>query len=248
MQIQKPSEKKNLLESESNRPAPLLYKFRVWRELSFVLLLTFLIFMVTGYFNIFNPLSKMMKGNAGSFIDESYLALNFLLFGLLWFGFRWWNGYHAEITNSNKATEVSKKILKAFDASQDVIFMTDENGVFSYVNPVFTDLYGYAAEDIIGKASPRILKSDHLTERDYKMLWSTIISEKNFKKTIKNKKKDGTLVDIETSINALLSEHGSITGFIAIQRGISERKATEKNSSEPAHDRPVENPAPDLRK
>jgi len=106
--------------------------------------------------------------------------------------------------------------------------MTDENGIFSYVNPIFTDLYGFAAEDIIGKVTPRILKSNHLNERDYKNLWSTILSNKNFKATIKNKKKDGTLVDIETSVNALLSEHGSITGFIAIQRDISERKRAEK--------------------
>ena len=49
------------------------------------------------------------------------------------------------------------RLRQAVDASGEVIFMTDREGVITFVNPQFERTYGYTAEEVIGKATPRLL-------------------------------------------------------------------------------------------
>jgi PAS domain S-box-containing protein len=41
-----------------------------------------------------------------------------------------------------------------------VIFLTDREGIITYINPEFSRLYGYGSEEVIGKTTPRILRVD----------------------------------------------------------------------------------------
>ncbi|MDP3352732.1 MAG: PAS domain S-box protein, partial [Flavobacteriaceae bacterium] len=127
-----------------------------------------------------------------------------------------------------KETEVAfnkqlQKLNFAIDAVRDVVFMTDINGIFTYVNEAFTHLYGYPPEELIGKVTPRILKSGVLSENDYKLLWSTIYNKRPFNLNIKNKHKNGHLIDIEISLSAITNDNEQIIGFVAIQRDITEK-------------------------
>ncbi len=56
-----------------------------------------------------------------------------------------------------RAEEELLKLRKAVDASGEAIFMTDREGVITFVNPAFTCLYGYTAAEVVGKTTPRIL-------------------------------------------------------------------------------------------
>ena len=47
-------------------------------------------------------------------------------------------------------------LRQAVDASGDVVFITDTDRVFTYVNQQFAKVDGYAAEDVVGRATPRI--------------------------------------------------------------------------------------------
>mgnify|MGYP000566004639 CR=1 FL=1 len=51
------------------------------------------------------------------------------------------------------------RMRQAIDASGEVIFMTDRNGTITFVNPEFEKLYGYAASEVVGRVTPRILSS-----------------------------------------------------------------------------------------
>jgi len=50
-------------------------------------------------------------------------------------------------------------LRQAVDASGDVVCITDTDRVFTYVNQPFAKVYGYAAEDGVGRARPRIATS-----------------------------------------------------------------------------------------
>lgn len=63
-------------------------------------------------------------------------------------------------SEKKKSEKKLQKLNLAINNSREVIFMTDMEGSFTFINSEFTKLYGYADEEIIGKASPRILKSD----------------------------------------------------------------------------------------
>ncbi|MBS3992614.1 MAG: PAS domain S-box protein [Bacteroidetes bacterium] len=127
----------------------------------------------------------------------------------------------------------AKKLLqvnKAVDAAKDVVFMTDINGVFTYVNSSFTALYGYSSEDLIGKTTPRILKSGLLPNEVYNNLWKSLYNKKPVNLELKNKHKNGQLIDVESTLSSVIDKDNEIVGFIAIQRDITARlKALKTN-------------------
>jgi PAS domain S-box-containing protein len=133
-----------------------------------------------------------------------------------------------DITERKASEETLVKLKKAVDASGEVIFMTDREGLFTSVNPEFTRLYGYTEQEVMGKVTPRILKSGDKTPAEYADMWKTALDKRVFQGEIVNKTKDGRRVDIETSVSAISGDRGEILGFLAIQRDIAERKQAEE--------------------
>jgi len=126
---------------------------------------------------------------------------------------------------------VSEELLKlqnAVERSGEAIFITDREGFIQYANPEFSRLYGYRKEEIIGKQTPRILKSGKLSRSDYEKFWNSILNKKIFKGEWVNKCKDGREIDVEGSASPLLNDIGEIIGFLAIQRDITSRKRYEQ--------------------
>jgi len=133
-----------------------------------------------------------------------------------------------DITERKQAEEALVKLNKAIYTSGEAIFLTDREGVFTFVNPAFTALYGYSSEEIVGKVSPRILKSGLMEENDYKLFWETLLSGKEVRGELINKRKDGTSITIESTSSPIFDENKNIIGFLGIQRDITERKRAEE--------------------
>ena len=131
--------------------------------------------------------------------------------------------------SQNKHTQSELNILrKAVEKSGEVIFLTDQEGIITYINPEFSRLYGYSSEEVIGNTTPRILKSGSMTRQDYELFWKTLLDRQVVRGEFINKCKDGSLVSVEGSANPILDENNSIVGFLAIQRDNSERKQAKK--------------------
>ncbi len=133
-----------------------------------------------------------------------------------------------DVTRAKQAEEILVKLKKAVDLSSDAIFMTDENRVFTYVNPAFTALYGYSAEEVLGKATPRILRSGLVAPRQYAAFWSALKSGRGFRGEFINKRKNGKLVDVSVSATPVTGEDGGLIGYLTIQRDVSERIRAEE--------------------
>jgi len=133
-----------------------------------------------------------------------------------------------DIHDRKLAEEELRKLRKAVEASGEIVFMTDNSGVFSYINPAFTALYGYTEDETVGKQTPRILKCGKLTLEHYQQFWNALLRKEIFKGELINKTKEGRLVTVEASANPILDEQGSIIGFLAIQKDITERKQLEE--------------------
>lgn len=125
-------------------------------------------------------------------------------------------------------------LRKAVDASGEVIFLTDREGTITYINPEFTNIYGYHAEEIIGKVTPRILKSGMMKASDYALFWEKLLNKEVVKLELINKSKHGDLIFIESTANPVLDHDGNIVGFLAIQHDITEAKRA-KTALETAH-------------
>ena len=116
-----------------------------------------------------------------------------------------------------------KKLLSAVEQSPSSIVITDHKGNIEFVNPKFSQITGYSCEEAIGQ-NPRILRSDLLSEDDYKNLWDTILRGEVWEGEFFNKKKNGEYYWEDAVIGPILNDSGSITHFIAIKEDISEKK------------------------
>jgi two-component system cell cycle sensor histidine kinase/response regulator CckA len=132
-----------------------------------------------------------------------------------------------DITAHKRIEEALVRLRKAVDASGEVIFMTNREGIVTFINPEFTRLYGYTEDEVVGKVTPRILKSGTMQPESYLSFWTEILEKRIAKGEMVNKTKAGKLVTVESSANPILDEQGNITGFLAIQRDATARKQLE---------------------
>ncbi len=135
-----------------------------------------------------------------------------------------------DVTERRRQEDELRRLRKAVENSGEVIFLTARDGVITWVNPEFTRLYGYLADEVVGKTTPRILKSGRVPQQEYVGFWRALLARQVVRGDITNKTKDGRLVQIENSASAIVDEGGAILGFLCIQRDVTERNraATER--------------------
>ncbi len=126
-----------------------------------------------------------------------------------------------------RAEESIQKLLRAVEQARNAIFMTDPNGVITYINPAFEQIYGYPKEEVLGK-TPRILKSGQHDEAFYERFWQSLLAGEFVREEFVNKASDGRLVTVENSVSPVLDAQGGRSGFIAVQDDVTERKRSEE--------------------
>jgi PAS domain S-box-containing protein len=141
-------------------------------------------------------------------------------------------GIIRDITERKQYFKELNKLNQALKNAKEVIFMTDTEGFFTYINPEFTKMYGYEPEEIIGIKTPRILK-DPNSKRNYELLWDTLLKKQSVvMNQYCNKRKDGTIVNIEGSAAPIFDEIGKTIGYLGIQHDVTERMAHLDNLKE----------------
>ena len=126
-----------------------------------------------------------------------------------------------------KADTILRTLSQAIEQSPVTTVITDLAGNIEFVNPKFTETTGYTAEEAIGQNS-RILKSGDRPSAEYKDLWDTILSGKNWHGIFQNKKKNGEIYWESAVISPVKDERGVIRHFLAVKENITERKKSDQ--------------------
>ncbi len=113
------------------------------------------------------------------------------------------------------------------ESSDDAIISKDINGIIVSWNMGAEHLFGYAAEEVIGKPITILIPSDRLDEE------SEIISRirrGEFVRTYETIRrcKNGDLIDISLTISPIKTDDGKIIGASKIARDITGRKSIER--------------------
>ena len=111
----------------------------------------------------------------------------------------------------------------ALDNTVDSVVITDMDSVIQYVNPGFTAITGFSAEEAIGK-KPSILASRHTTLATYKDMWSTILAGGWWRGEIINVKKSGEEWYSYLSISQVKDGEGCPFAYVGIAIDITEMK------------------------
>ncbi|SJZ38315.1 PAS domain S-box-containing protein/diguanylate cyclase (GGDEF) domain-containing protein [Trichlorobacter thiogenes] len=115
----------------------------------------------------------------------------------------------------------------------DVIWQTDRELCFCYVNNAVTTQFGYSPEELLGRPLPELLSP---ASRDFVLgrLAARVAEEQTGKKAghrlleVLILTKVGNLVPAEVSVSAIRDEAGDLVGFQGVTRNVSDRVRIEE--------------------
>ena len=126
-----------------------------------------------------------------------------------------------------QANEALGTLRRAIENSPTAVIITDRVGTIEYVNPQFSEVTGYSAEECLGR-NPRLLKSGIHQPEYYRDLWKTVSAGKVWRGELCNRKRNGELYWEFASIAPVKNAHGAITHFVAVKEDITERRRIEQ--------------------
>jgi diguanylate cyclase (GGDEF)-like protein/PAS domain S-box-containing protein len=134
-------------------------------------------------------------------------------------------GYLLDITE-RRALETEQRLLAtAFHTSQ-ALMITDARGTIERVNPAFTEITGYTAEEAIGQ-DPSLIASGVHDTGFYAAMWQALTANGHWEGEIWNRRKDGEIYPQWESISAVRNQAGELEHYVAVFHDISEQKRLE---------------------
>ncbi|MDP1843441.1 MAG: PAS domain S-box protein, partial [Sediminibacterium sp.] len=115
------------------------------------------------------------------------------------------------------------QLSQAVENSPVTIVIADLAGNILYANNKFVEVTGYNKEEVIGQ-NPRILKSGHTSDAEYKLLWESITQGKSWKGEFQNKHKNGSFYWESAAIYPIKNGQDEVVQFLAIKEDITEQK------------------------
>src|ERR1700687_518167 len=128
-----------------------------------------------------------------------------------------------DITDRKLAEEASLRLAAIVESSDDAIISKDMNGTITSWNGGAERLYGYTAEEIVGKPISALIPSDH--PDDFPAIMGRLRRGERIEhyETVRVCK-DGRRVDVSLTISPVRNAEGKIIGASKIARDITERK------------------------
>lgn len=134
-----------------------------------------------------------------------------------------------DITELQNSQERLKLLSQVVEQTEDLIRITDKEGIITYANPAFYTFTGFEPDEVVGKPS-NIIKSNQLDDAFYEHLWATINSGKSFKATFVNQKKNQQIFYEQETITPILNADQKILYFVATGKDITARVMTEQEN------------------
>jgi len=136
-----------------------------------------------------------------------------------------------DITPHRQATEKLReseaRYRQLVETAHDIIYRTDADGYFTYVNPVASRVLGYAPEELAGKHYLEMIRPDHrarVQEHLRRQYWQRSASSYDEFVALA---RDGREIWIGQNVQ-LMRQAGHVEGIQAVARDITERRAAEE--------------------
>ncbi len=138
----------------------------------------------------------------------------------------------SEARRLRDATEIARRHLASIvESSDDAIVSKNLDGIIQSWNEAASRVFGYSADEVIGRRITLLLPQDRLNEE-------TLIIERirrgervDHFETVR-RRKDGSLIDVSLTISPIKNQEGRVVGASKIARDITQRKKTEAERDE----------------
>jgi len=113
----------------------------------------------------------------------------------------------------------------------EAVLGSDANLIINYWNSAAEKMYGWKSEEVIGRTSPEILRTQfNGTDRPTALRMAR--EKGRFCIEVVQYRKDGTPINVETTLIALKDQNDQTTAYLAVNRDITERLNAERTLKE----------------
>src|SRR5918999_1719498 len=130
-----------------------------------------------------------------------------------------------DITERKRAEAELEFHARLFDSIEDAVFATDQDFLITAWNKGAEELYGWTADEVLGHDGRHFAR----TRRDEKQrspAHQELVETGRTRSELRVSRKDGTTLHVDV-LSVAIQEHGKLTGYVSIQRDITERKRAE---------------------
>ncbi len=135
----------------------------------------------------------------------------------------------ADMTRGRQRAEAeTRRLALVASRTDNAVVLTDPEGLIEWVNEGFTRISGYALDEVKGRKPGAFLQGPATDLRTVERMRQGIASGKGFNLEVINYHKNGHAYWLQIEAQPLHDEQGRLTGFMAIQADITQRKRTEQ--------------------
>jgi PAS domain S-box-containing protein len=135
-----------------------------------------------------------------------------------------------DVTADKSADERLSYFDRLLENSDDAIVGTDAEFRLTAWNAGAERLYGYAAEDVLGRFAREVASYDG--DQSRRELEGDLVDTDRTRTELTARRKDGTTIEVEIVAVAVRDDRGEVVGYLGVHRDMTERKRAEEELRE----------------
>lgn len=143
-----------------------------------------------------------------------------------------------DITERKKDEENLRLAATILATSAEGVVITDAGGRIQSVNRAFTEITGYAQDEVLG-SNPRLLRSGRHEPEFYQAMWQSLLEAGVWQGEISNRRRNGEVYPEWLTITAIRSDDGALTHYVGVFSDISSLKRSQETLERLAHFDPL---------
>jgi len=124
-------------------------------------------------------------------------------------------GISRDITERMQAQAEHFRLSEALRQSKQPIALADPQALVTYINPAFTELFGYQLEDLVNQPFSRLLPPTEFALQQQQEIAQYLLQFDTWTGDIERRAQDGTVIPTTANLSAIRDSRGTLLGFQA---------------------------------
>lgn len=147
-------------------------------------------------------------------------------------------GVWYDLRDRRRAAELEQRATAVFENTAEGIMLTDADNRIIAVNPAFSAITGYSADEAIGQ-TPKLLQSGRQDAEFYRAMWRELARTGSWRGELWNRRKDGEVYAEWLSISEIRDADGTLRHRIGVFSDITRIRRSEEELEQLTHYDPI---------